>query len=340
MPIQISVVIPVYNAAKFVQQAVESALAQPETAEVILVEDASPDNSLEVCQEIADKYSNVYLFQHPNGQNRGAGPSRNLGIDKSNFPFIAFLDADDYYLPGRFSIPAQVFEGESRCDGVYEAVGIHFEDEEAKKRWNKSNMANVRLTCLTKVVPPEGLFRVLMKGGSGHIHLNGLVIKSSIIEKSGKMDESIADTLHEDVDFVFRLAAVGSLFPGRIKEPSSIRRVHFENRVSAPRSAESIYRDKMRLRVATYRWLKKHGTQEQRQLAFNRMLVELKKGKKFTSKIIEKTQGSTKKALQLFSWPFNFPEVMLEAKYWHETGSSIWGILRNDILSIRGKNES
>ena len=63
----ISVIIPVYNAAKFVEEAVESALAQPETSEVILVEDGSPDNSFEVCRALTEKYPKVTLMQHPGG---------------------------------------------------------------------------------------------------------------------------------------------------------------------------------------------------------------------------------------------------------------------------------
>jgi glycosyltransferase involved in cell wall biosynthesis len=77
---QVSVITPVYNAASFVTQAVESALQQPETAEVLIIEDGSPDNSLEVCQELAKKYEKVKLLRHPNGENRGAGASRNLGM--------------------------------------------------------------------------------------------------------------------------------------------------------------------------------------------------------------------------------------------------------------------
>ena len=52
---EVSVVIPVYNAAAFVTQAVESALAQPEVREVVLVEDCSPDDSLAVCRQLAEK---------------------------------------------------------------------------------------------------------------------------------------------------------------------------------------------------------------------------------------------------------------------------------------------
>ena len=77
---QISVIIPVYNAEDFVTLAVESALAQPETGEVILIEDGSPDNSLTICQELEEKYNKVRLLRHPHGRNKGAAASRNLGM--------------------------------------------------------------------------------------------------------------------------------------------------------------------------------------------------------------------------------------------------------------------
>ena len=56
---KISVIIPVYNAEKFVTNAVESALQFDEVCEVILVEDKSPDNALEVCKALAEKHERV-----------------------------------------------------------------------------------------------------------------------------------------------------------------------------------------------------------------------------------------------------------------------------------------
>lgn len=62
---KISVITPVYNAEKYVTQAVESALQFDEVHEVILVEDQSPDNALEVCKKLAEQYDRVKLYQHP-----------------------------------------------------------------------------------------------------------------------------------------------------------------------------------------------------------------------------------------------------------------------------------
>ena len=99
---KISVIIPVYNAEKYITQAVESALQFEEVCEVILVEDKSPDNALEVCKNLAKTFDRVTLYQHPDKGNHGAGASRNLGMKMATGDYIAFLDADDFYLPNRF----------------------------------------------------------------------------------------------------------------------------------------------------------------------------------------------------------------------------------------------
>jgi len=328
----ISVIIPVYNAAKFVRQAMESALAQTETGEVILVEDGSPDDSLSVCWALAEKNEKVHLYQHPGGVNHGAGPSRNLGILKSGAPLIAFLDADDFYLPTRFAAAMQRFEAHPDCDGVYDAVGRHFEDEEGEVRWKASNMAQVEMTTLAKPVAPEVLFQVLIKGFSGHIHLNGLVIRREILKKSGMMNDAIADTLHEDSDFILRLAASGKLYAGNLDQPVAMRRVHAENRVSAPRPAASIYRDRLRLWMATFRWCRTHGSSAHRRLAFQRVLTGVVHQKPDSFRFMTRLPRSTRKAFKLLSLPISHVDVVLEPLYWQDLGSAVWGILRNDVF--------
>ncbi len=328
---EVSVVIPVYNAAAFVIQAVESALAQPEVREVILVEDCSPDDSLAVCRQLAEAHPEVKLFQHSGGVNRGAGPSRNLGITSSTCPYIAFLDADDFYLPGRFAVARAVFSQNSDCDGVYDMVGMYFDDLSGEKRWLESNMALLRETTVEGKVPAEDLFEVLMKGGRGHIHLNGLVIRRTVLEKSGLMDESIADTLHEDTDFVLRLATVGRLLPGSNSEPTSMRRVHAQNRVSAPRSTESILRDQLRLRYATYQWVKKHGSSLQRKLAFRRLLLDWMQ----PMNKLKHEKRSLSRLARFFWLPFSYPSALLEGEYYKKTGRAFWAVILHDLLRLK-----
>jgi glycosyltransferase involved in cell wall biosynthesis len=134
MPVnfKVSVIVPVYNAEKYLQKAVESAEALVEVEEIILIEDKSPDNALMVCHELVSKYNKVKLYQHPDKGNHGAGASRNLGIQESSCEYISFLDADDYYLPNRFARDKEVFSNHENCDGVYSAVGTRFHSKAAK----------------------------------------------------------------------------------------------------------------------------------------------------------------------------------------------------------------
>jgi glycosyltransferase involved in cell wall biosynthesis len=225
--VKISVVIPVYNAETYVASAVESALRQKQTAEVILVEDNSPDHALRICEKLAQKDPRVRLFRHGDGKNHGAGESRNLGIRNARYDFIAFLDADDYYVDNCFSKPEQIFPSDPAADGVYSAVGAAFENEEARHRYFATHMNEV--ATVDRKANPENLFRFLVQGGAGYIHLNGLVVKKSGLLKVGLLPQL---RLHQDMVLTIKLAAMLKLVAGDIDNPVSIRRLHLQNRIT------------------------------------------------------------------------------------------------------------
>jgi glycosyltransferase involved in cell wall biosynthesis len=222
----VSIVIPVYNAEDFIQSAVESAIHQPYVGEVILVEDGGADSSLAECVKISEKYDNVQLFQHPRGENKGAGESRNLGIRKAAFPYIAFLDADDYYLPNRFEQAYNILNFNQDIDGVYEAVGTEWVDSSVvDKRFND-------LTTLAYEVSPDDLFSVLIRPGyPGHFQTNGITFRKSLLDKTGLFDTELR--LHQDTHLWVRMAFHGTLVAGKIREPVAIRRIHGSNRITS-----------------------------------------------------------------------------------------------------------
>lgn len=271
---RVSVIIPVFHAADFVAQAVESALAQPETAEVLLVEDGSPDHSLEVCEALTARYGNVRLLRHPNGENRGAGASRNLGMKAATSDIIAFLDADDYYLPNRFAYASEVLASHPECDGVYDAVGMLSESLEGAERWRTAGKQTLKLQTMQPGIAPENLAKSLLIGSEGYFLLDGLLIRKSAIMKTGWMNERLR--LHQDTEYILRLAMTCRLLPSCLHAPIAMWRVHPNNRISAPRSALTRYRDKMKYWRSLYSWVRQHGTPEQQQLvrdgvlAFNR----------------------------------------------------------------------
>jgi glycosyltransferase involved in cell wall biosynthesis len=93
MPL-ISVIVPVYNAEKFLHRCIDSILAQTfKDFELILINDGSKDNSGTICDEYAINYSCVRVFHKENG---GVSTARNLGLDNAKGRWIAFIDSDDY----------------------------------------------------------------------------------------------------------------------------------------------------------------------------------------------------------------------------------------------------
>ncbi len=87
---KISVVIPLYNREKFISRAIESILNQTHSIdEIIVVDDGSSDNSLEVLKEFENKIKIITQ------ENRGVSSARNRGIKESSFDWITFLDSDD-----------------------------------------------------------------------------------------------------------------------------------------------------------------------------------------------------------------------------------------------------
>lgn len=100
--ILVSVIIPIYNGEKYLNQAVESIMCQPmrKNIEIVLINDGSMDNSHQICNELKDKYSNIVYYKK---ENTGIGLTRNFGILKARGKYLAFLDQDDVWAKDFFT---------------------------------------------------------------------------------------------------------------------------------------------------------------------------------------------------------------------------------------------
>lgn len=227
---KISVITPVYNAEKYITQAVESALQFDEVYEVILVEDQSPDNALEVCKNLTQKYNRVKLFQHPDKVNHGAGASRNLGLEKATGDFIAFLDADDYYLPNRFEAEKELFK-DPEVEGVYGAIGVHYYTEKAKEDFY--HIYKNKLDTVYKKSDPRDVFagQMNLRGSFGLIHLDTLTVRASSLKKMNTFFNSRLK-LHQDSDFTIRMAFYLQLYTGFNDTAIAMRGIHESNRIT------------------------------------------------------------------------------------------------------------
>lgn len=168
----LSVVVPMRNASAFVDQALKSALAEPEVSEVIAVDDGSSDDSFE---RAASWPRVLVLRQH----HKGPGAARNLGARRATQPFLAFLDADDVWLAGKSALQLEALRARERAYSIcaFESFiepGTVGHDPRAPG-WERARRA---------ALP------------------SGLVVARSLFEEIGGFDERLATV--EDVEWFSR----------------------------------------------------------------------------------------------------------------------------------------
>lgn len=182
---KVSIIIPTYNRAALLPQAIESAKNAGGNPEVIVVDNGSTDETPEVCRTISGIR---YIRLDPNVQQARA---RNAGIEISTGEFLVFLDDDDLRLPGALEAQVKLLESDPRLGFVYGPV--LFGDPKNCIPTGKISFAR----C------PEGdLFWTLLE--RPFIHLHSVVMRKKLIEEAGLFDPELVGA--EDWTLFIRLA--------------------------------------------------------------------------------------------------------------------------------------
>ncbi|NEW78266.1 MAG: glycosyltransferase family 2 protein [Gelidibacter sp.] len=244
----LSVIIPVYNGERFIEKAIVSALQQLEVTEVVVVNDGSTDSTQEIIEKLQTQNPRIKIYHHKNSFNKGRSASRNLGIKKANEKYIAFLDADDFYLKNRFTNDVKIFKENKDADGVYNAVDFHFYRESTPLEKQK-----LTLNTLTQVINPEKLFEALISGKYGHFQIDGLTVKKEVFGEVGYFNESLI--VAEDTELIFKMALKCILMPGILNNPVAKRGIHNDN-VFNKRDLYDIY--DLKLYESMYVWSSKN----------------------------------------------------------------------------------
>ena len=109
----VSVIVPVYNSTAYLKRCVDAILSQTyKDLEVVLVDDGSTDDSLNMCREYEKSDARVKVFHKENG---GSSSARNVGIKEACGEYICFCDSDDYYEPDIVENLLKVFEEKDDC---------------------------------------------------------------------------------------------------------------------------------------------------------------------------------------------------------------------------------
>lgn len=151
----ISVLMTVFNGELYLREAIDSVLAQ-QTAhgfELVIVDDGSTDASGAILDDAAQRDPRIRVVRHPNGENRGISASRNLALDHARGDFIAFLDADDVWLPYHLELHMQVFADHPEIAMVYGSAE-RWHDHAAPFDRAKAEAAQWGENYIPPIVPP------------------------------------------------------------------------------------------------------------------------------------------------------------------------------------------
>lgn len=231
MPGNIAVIIPAFRAGWCIGDAVASALAQQETAEVIVVDDASGDDTLEVAKQADDGSGRLKLIQQD--QNQGPSAARNRAIAESMAPIIALLDSDDQFLPGRFTSLLAI---EKEWDFV--ADNILFVGD-ARELVNAPVLRTTAAPRTRRVGMREFVRRNISKRGANRSELGFLkpLMKRDFLERHGlRYDEDLR--LGEDFVLYTQALAKGARF--RLAETCGYGAVEREGSLSGHHSAADL----------------------------------------------------------------------------------------------------
>lgn len=189
----VSAIIPCYNDAGDVGDALESVLSQTasdQVAEVIVVDDGSEDHTAQVLRSYVEQHDKVkYVYQ----ENQGPGAARNRGIRESTQPYLAFLDADDVWLPGRI-------EQQLAFAKDHPAVALICADCYVERPDGRRHREYCRDFSYER---GDNLERLFTKGGP--ILMPSVLVRRRCIVEAGLFDESLP--IGQDSDMWLRIAA-------------------------------------------------------------------------------------------------------------------------------------
>ena len=207
---QVSCVIIFLDARDYLSESIESVIAQTsERWELTLVDDGSTDGSSEIARHYAALHpGKISHLEHSGHQNRGKNASRNLGIKRSIGEFIAFLDADDVWMPEKLAQQVELMNEMPEAGMIYGRTQIW-------SSWSNSQGEDGQDTFFDLGVQPDSLisppllFMQLLEGWAQTPTTCNAMIRRSVIDQIGAFDEDFHDIFEDQAFF----AKVELFFP-------------------------------------------------------------------------------------------------------------------------------
>lgn len=210
----LSVIVPVYNSERYLTRCVDSILDQTyQTMEILLINDGSEDGSGKICDDYAEKYSNISVFHQ---KNAGANAARKKGIERAKGFYITFVDSDDWIVPDFFEILMSAAKKEN-ADMVTTNITV---DTESRSMVPKSAIENgsYKQKEIERYVFPRMVYDDIKRKPGIFAYLCGKVLKRDLLlESISDLDNRLAYGEDGAVIFPF-LARISKLavtdYPG------------------------------------------------------------------------------------------------------------------------------
>jgi glycosyltransferase involved in cell wall biosynthesis len=204
----VSVVIPAYNAARTIEQTVQSALDQESVElEVIVVDDGSSDDTVTLVSAIPDE--RVHLVPQANG---GAASARNTGIAHAKGDWVAFLDSDDLWVRHKLRAQLEALQGQP---GGFAAQSSAFMVDD-----------DMRVLHVRRCIQPENDLLTFLRFQNLPAAASSWIVRRDVLEQIGCFDPELV--ILEDWDLSLRLARHGPTL--NMEEPLTLYRQHPGNR--------------------------------------------------------------------------------------------------------------
>ena len=208
----VSVVIPCYNGQQFIGQTIESVLAQTDPPrEIFVIDDGSTDDSVSVIERFTSSSgpSNTVKVTLIRQTNAGESRARNVGIEHATGQYIAFLDADDLWLPEKIARQLEAFEKFPEAVGIYSRV-FNFEQDldDHKREETESTKDNPSVEDLINY---------------HYVSPSAAMVRRDILKKHGvHFDEAVQHS--EDMLFFADVRLAGAI--RLLDEPLTAKRIH------------------------------------------------------------------------------------------------------------------
>jgi glycosyltransferase involved in cell wall biosynthesis len=201
-PPTVSVVLPFLNGERFLAEAIESVLAQTyRDWELLLVDDGSSDRSPQIALDHAARdQDRVSYLRHPGGRRRGISASRNLGVAHATGEYVAFLDADDVWFPGKLEEQTRLLSFHPEAAMLYglSQWWYSWSEEPADAERDYLHTLGVRAEVL--IDPPALLRPFFVLQEAAIPNPSSILVRRSIVELVGGFEEQFVG-LYEDQAF-------------------------------------------------------------------------------------------------------------------------------------------